>query len=283
MTRKLVGRGWLSALALLVGLWLARGGDSQASAPAPLDAVLNPPTSGVTVTITDSGYVPATVTIPPGTQVNWVNRGSKVHAATSDQPLFDTGGLGPNQWNFFTFTGVGTYTYHSDPDITFVTNSDGSVTRTFNLAGTVVVDAAAKLPTPVATGTVAPAAPVAPAAATPVPNSAAVTISDTAYGPATVMITMGGSVTWTNNGNQVHTATSDVDNPFWDTGGLGNGQTATLQFNIPGTYPYHSTTDANPSGSKNFTIRGQVIVATPTGSNAPIPVITPVVLVTRSP
>ncbi len=273
------------SLVVMAALFAAMsgGGASSLAAPpvTPAESTTPPPSTGVTVLITDSGYVPPNLTIPPGTQVNWVNRGTKVHTATSDTPVWNTGGMGPNQWNFYVFTGVGVYPYHSEPDASYLVNSDGSTTRTWNLAGTITVDASASVPT-----TVPGAAPPSPAAPTPTVSpallNAAVTIVEGSYQPLTITIAMGGYVTFSNTGNNVHTATSDTDNPFWDTGGLSNSQNATVQFNVPGSYPYHSATDANPPGSKNFSMRGQVVVQPPVGPT-PIPVITPAVLITRTP
>jgi hypothetical protein len=41
------------------------------------------------------------------------------------------------------------------------------------------------------------------------PASASVTITDNAFGPTSVTIGPSGSVTWTNNGSNTHTVTSD--------------------------------------------------------------------------
>jgi quinohemoprotein ethanol dehydrogenase len=46
-------------------------------------------------------------------------------------------------------------------------------------------------------------------------------------------------MTWTNTGSQAHTATAS-DNS-WDTGPIAPGQSATVEFDTPGTYTYICT------------------------------------------
>jgi len=67
---------------------------------------------------------------------------------------------------------------------------------------------------------------------------AAVTIADFAFAPANLEISVGTTVTFTNNDGAAHTATAD-DGSF-DTGTIdGGGGTATVTFDTPGTYTYH--------------------------------------------
>jgi plastocyanin len=78
----------------------------------------------------------------------------------------------------------------------------------------------------------------------PVLQAATVTITDSGVTPDYVLITVGGFVTWQNNGSLVHTATTQGNAPLpMDTGGIGPGQSAVLQFSTPGTYWYNSETD----------------------------------------
>ena len=61
----------------------------------------------------------------------------------------------------------------------------------------------------------------------------------------TVGIEAGQFVNWVNKGNNVHSIVSDLgENPAFDSGGLGAGGTFSFQFTTPGTYTYHSVTDA---------------------------------------
>ena len=49
----------------------------------------------VTVTINDTGFSPARLTISPGTTVTWVNQGQLAHTATADNGSFDSGLIQP--------------------------------------------------------------------------------------------------------------------------------------------------------------------------------------------
>jgi plastocyanin len=64
----------------------------------------------------------------------------------------------------------------------------------------------------------------------------AVQIADSAFSPATMTITVGDTVTWTNADGRPHTVTSN-DGAF-DSGNLDEGQEFSLTFSEPGTYTY---------------------------------------------
>jgi plastocyanin len=54
----------------------------------------------VVVTITDTGFTPARLTISPGTTVTWVNQGQLAHTATAENGSFDSGMLQPGaRWS----------------------------------------------------------------------------------------------------------------------------------------------------------------------------------------
>lgn len=96
----------------------------------------------------------------------------------------------------------------------------------------------ATTPPPEATAPVTPTTAVTPEEPG-APESASVAIRDFEFDPATVTIRAGGTVTWTNEGPSVHTATSD-DGVF-DSGNLSRGDSFSQTFDEPGTYPYHCT------------------------------------------
>lgn len=85
------------------------------------------------------------------------------------------------------------------------------------------------------------AATVAGALATGVTAGAAlaadesVTIASFAFSPATVTISVGDSVTWTNQDGTGHTATASGT---FDSGNLGSGASYTATFSTAGTYDY---------------------------------------------
>ena len=235
------------------------------------------------ITISDQGYDPTNVTVVLNGTVSFTNSGSIVHTATTTggAPLpFDTGGLNPNTSTSFTMSLPGTYAFNSATDCL-----NGNTSTTFKCGGGVV--------TVLSTTTAPPAAPApaAPAAAAPAvapgapPASVAINISDKTVTPATATVAMGGSVTWTNTGSNVHTATTTGSTPIpFDTGGLGPGQSGTLTFATPGTYTYNSAIDcvnnSNPGGfgCGPYTLVVSSIPApaapsAPTASGAPLPVV----------
>jgi plastocyanin len=66
-----------------------------------------------------------------------------------------------------------------------------------------------------------------------------VTIQNLAFGPTTLTIAAGTTVTWTNKDSVQHTVTAD-DGSF-DSGKLASGSTFSQTFSKPGTYAYHCT------------------------------------------
>ncbi|WP_054848608.1 hypothetical protein [Methanoculleus chikugoensis] len=70
-----------------------------------------------TVSITESGYVPDTLTVPTGTTVGWTNDAStnQTVSATGGATggFFDSGMLAPGDSYTYTFNAAGNYTYQS--------------------------------------------------------------------------------------------------------------------------------------------------------------------------
>ncbi|MCT8336420.1 hypothetical protein FKB36_02640 [Methanoculleus sp. Afa-1] len=101
---------------------LAGGETPMATATTPVTGATEtppgPPAALVadeTVSITDSGYVPNTLTVPVGTTVGWTNDGStnQTVSANGEAGFFDSGLLAPGDTFSYTFNGVGNYTYQS--------------------------------------------------------------------------------------------------------------------------------------------------------------------------
>jgi len=65
-----------------------------------------------------------------------------------------------------------------------------------------------------------------------------VEILGSAYNPASVTVTAGDTVNWTNKDPDLHTVTSD-NGAFQSSGNLGMSQTHPVIFMTPGTYAYH--------------------------------------------
>jgi plastocyanin len=81
-------------------------------------------------------------------------------------------------------------------------------------------------------GTSSPTQPVTPPA-----NGSTVSIANFAFVPATLNVTAGSSVTWTNNDATTHTVTAD-DNSF-NSGNVAPGASFTMKFSAAATVAYH--------------------------------------------
>jgi plastocyanin len=66
----------------------------------------------VTVGAYDNSFQPATITVSPGTTVQWVSYGRDTHTVTSDDRLWDSGDIRPGSSYAATFAQPGTYYYH---------------------------------------------------------------------------------------------------------------------------------------------------------------------------
>ncbi len=75
-----------------------------------------------------------------------------------------------------------------------------------------------------------------------------VEIADFAFGPDTVTIPVGGSITWTNNDSALHTATA-MDREGLQSGTLNQGDSFTQVFDTAGTYEYFCEFHPNMSGT----------------------------------
>ncbi|HLG72919.1 MAG TPA: hypothetical protein VK009_21070 [Chloroflexota bacterium] len=244
--------------------------------------VLTSQNATASVTITDTGISPASVTIPQGGSVTWTNKGNRTHTAdsTGGPSTFNTAGIGPGSSATLVFTVPGLYAYTAGTDCLH-----GVYIETFTCGDyTIAVLANGALPQAATTPTPTP---IAPAQAGPLP-AATVTISDATFAPATTEIALDANVTFTNNGTRVHSATLTPDSvssglPFFDTGGLGPGQSKTVGFTVPGTYVYYSTPDCfDKSNAPGFNCGYYTIVVdsspavSPTGQAAPTPTPVPV-------
>jgi plastocyanin len=93
-----------------------------------------------------------------------------------------------------------------------------------------------------------------------------VAIADFAYTPATLTITAGDTVTWTNQDSAVHTATSTTG--AFDSGDLAQGESYSLTFTAPGTFAYLCT--PHPEMTAQIVVEAAAAAPTP-GTGGPIP------------
>ena len=102
---------------------LSSAAPAPAPAAAPAPRAQRPVAAGAaggspTVTAVDFAFEPASLTVPPGTEVRFVNDGQALHTATGD--AFDSGSLRSGQSFSHTFADAGTFAYSCafHPDMT---------------------------------------------------------------------------------------------------------------------------------------------------------------------
>lgn len=81
----------------------------------------------------------------------------------------------------------------------------------------------------------------------PAVSGSAVKITNFSFSPATLMVKVGDTVTWTNQDTVGHSATAD-DNSF-DTGVMPTGQSGSVTFSKVGTYAYHCSVHPSMKGT----------------------------------
>jgi plastocyanin len=64
-----------------------------------------------------------------------------------------------------------------------------------------------------------------------------VIIQDMSFSPATITVSPGTTITWTNNDAVEHTVSSDLG--LFDSGPIAAGETYSQTFTMTGTFPYH--------------------------------------------
>lgn len=69
------------------------------------------------------------------------------------------------------------------------------------------------------------------------PGANEVWIQNMSFNPASITVTMGTKITWTNKDGVAHTVTSNSN--FFDSGNIANGGVFSYTFTTAGTYPYY--------------------------------------------
>jgi len=80
-----------------------------------------------------------------------------------------------------------------------------------------------------------------------VPGANEVWIQNMAFTPATITVTAGTTITWTNKDAMTHTVTSDQN--WFYSGNLGTGATYNNIFITAGTYTYHCAIHPSMTGT----------------------------------
>jgi plastocyanin len=176
--------------------------------------------------------------------VVWKNDDAVPHTVTSSDGVFDSGIFDPGGSFAFTFNEPGSFPYlcQLHPQM------QGTVTAESEPVVGVQADQPAAGATPAPAETSEPAASV----------GSAVSIVDFAFEPATLEISAGETVVWTNDGLAPHTVTGD----FADSGVLDPGQTFSHTFDSEGAFDYFCAIHPDMVGSVSVGA-GQAAPATP--------------------
>lgn len=93
-------------------------------------------------------------------------------------------------------------------------------------------------------------------AQTPAGGGPTVMMKDFEFSPKEIKIKVGQSVTWTNSGSAVHSATA-LDKSF-NTRNLQPGESKSHTFSTPGTFTYHCVLHGNPDDKSGMV--GTIVV-----------------------
>jgi plastocyanin len=183
---------------------------------------------GSTVTVTDR-VSPADVTITAGTSVLFVNDDNDRHRmrTTSGPEEFDTGDIEAGAQFEVVLTVIGTYQYE-----------DRRQSGNSAYAGTIIVTAE---PAPPPTTD-----PGSPPPTSPAPTTSSVSILDRSFSPASLSISAGSTVVWTNVSGRDHNVVAD-DGSF-ASADLAGGATYTGTFTTPGTFRYFCSIHPDMTG-----------------------------------
>ena len=125
--KKIFKPGFLALATIILVITASCGSTSTTTATTPITTlpttttpgtsttVITLPVDNVEIKIENYAYAPASVTIPPGTAITWVNKDSVAHTATSRDGVFDSGLLGRDQTFSYVFTNPGEYEYYCIP------------------------------------------------------------------------------------------------------------------------------------------------------------------------
>jgi plastocyanin len=80
-----------------------------------------------------------------------------------------------------------------------------------------------------------------------------INISNYAFNPATITISAGTTVTWTNSDSATHKVVSDSNPAAFSSGDITQGGTYLFTFSTPGTYDYHCQIHPSMKGTITVT------------------------------
>jgi len=206
------------------------GGDGNGGGAVPISGEF-PPDALVITIYDDDGFSPAALEVDPGQEITFANAHDDPHTATGSG--FDTGIIQPGATATVAIDEPGTYAF--------------ACLIHPNMVGTIGVRGPDGLVPP-------------PKAAAPPPADAiAVQIVGFAFNPASVTVTTGTTVAWTNADRVPHTVTA-LDGSF-DSSIFDPGSSFTQTFNTPGAFPYQCL--LHPAMQGEVIVTGEAIATTP--------------------
>ncbi len=219
-----------------------------ALAPEMARSDASPPTAA-TMTLTDGGFHPSSVTILAGGTVTWINGSQRPRGVADDTLAFDSGDLPAGASYSRMYQVPGTYGV--------IVSGDLNIKATVK----VVTPPPPPPPPPVVGSSPQPAPP---------PGQTLVTISDQGFTPPTLCVVGGSVVYFINAGSRPHTVTSQTPGVF-DSGQIAPGQVWAATFNAPGSYAYRSAAPGDLGPQNAPLLTGTVAVIAPTPTPTPLP------------
>ena len=204
-------------------------------------------------------YSPNSISIKVYDSISWQNSDIGFHTVTSGKSspdgLFDSGLFGPGETFTRQFSSVGTIDYFCVvhpwmTGVVIVSQSDS-------------VPSSQPIPTPpepvipTDDGTPEPQpapepSPESKTAKVSIPQGSATQTVEEYYLPSTVSINTSDTITWQNDDDGFHTATS-VEGGIFDSGLFGPGESFSFQFNNPGNFDYFCVVHPWMTGSISVT------------------------------
>lgn len=206
---------------------------------------------GVRVSAVDFAFAPATVDVPAGTVVTWVNDGAALHTITAGSGTFDSGFIAAGATYSRRFPVAGTFPY--------LCTIHPGMAGTVRVAGT---DGATPPPPAPATPT-----PTARPVVTPAPGSGTIAVLDFDYAPRRLEVGVGSTLRWVNQGLAPHTVTA-VDGAL-DSGFIAPGGSWRHTFDTAGVFAYLCTLHPGMTGTIEIVAGGAV--TGPGATDAPAP------------
>ena len=229
---------YLGAIAVVASEPVGGGGGGGGGGGIPV-----PPSTGpTTVGIANRAFSPASISIATGSTVIWRNNDRDPHTVTHNGGTFDSGSFGTGASYQHTFATAGTFSYFCDihPSMT------GVVSVSNPAPGGTLPPPPPPPPAPTVPPAGQPSTPAAPV------GSNSVRIVDFAFQPASLTVSAGTRVTWTNAGQARHTVAAN-DGSFTSPD-IRSGTSYDRLFDAPGTFLYFC--DIHPDMTATISVTG---------------------------